>query len=87
MDNSIIVRFTADDGEEFELEVVQTVEYEDEFYAIMLPVEEDEEEEAETVVLELSSDEEDETCEVVEDEAVLEAVFAIFDQHCEELDV
>jgi len=71
MDNSIIVRFTADDGEEFELEVVQTVEYEDEFYAIMLPVDDG----AEVFIM---HEEEDGTYSTIEDEDILEGVFALF---------
>ena len=71
-----ILTMTDENGEEVEFEYLDVVEYEGKEYLILLPMDE---ETAEIVILEVEPvDEENENYLAVTDEAVLEAVYAIF---------
>ena len=77
-----IIRLNDEDGNEVQFEVLDLVELDNEEYVVLLPVtEEGEEEEGEVVILKLE-DTDDETEEEsyvgVEDEEILNEVFAIF---------
>ena len=71
-----IVTFTDENGEDCSFEYLDCIEYEGKEYLILLPVEA---EEAEIVILEVEPvDEENENYLAVTDEAVLDAVYAVF---------
>ena len=71
-----ILTMTDENGEEVEFEYLDVVQYEGKEYLILLPMDE---ETAEIVILEVEPvDEENENYLAVTDEAVLEAVYAIF---------
>ena len=71
-----ILTLTDENGQDVEFEYLDCIDYEGKEYLILLPVDE---EAAEIVILEVEPvDEENENYLAVEDEAVLEAVFAIF---------
>ena len=77
-----IIRLNDEDGNEVQFEFLDLVELDNEEYVVLLPVtEEGEEEEGEVVILKLE-DTDDETEEEsyvgVEDEEILNEVFAIF---------
>ena len=79
LDNIIILN--DEDGNEVEFEFLDLIEYEGEEYVVLLPVEEEETEEpGEVVILKLEDTEsEDEESYVgVDDQEILNAVFAIF---------
>ena len=76
-EDSVYQVFVDEDNNEIPFEILDFFEYENGEYVVLLPLEEEEtEEETEVVIfkLETSSDDE-ETYTVVDDEAVLEAVF------------
>ena len=71
-----ILTLTDENGVETEFEYLDCIEYEGKEYLVLLPVEG---EEAEIVILEVEPvDEENENYLAVTDEAVLDAVYAIF---------
>ena len=71
-----ILSLTDEEGNEVEFELIDSVDYEGVEYLILAP---EGDEEGETVILEVQPvDEENENYIGVEDEAVLDAVFAIF---------
>ena len=71
-----ILTLTDENGADVEFEYLDCIEYEGKEYLILLPVDE---EEAEIVILEVEPvDEENENYLAVTDDAVLEAVYAIF---------
>ena len=71
-----ILTLTDENGADVEFEYLDCIEYQGKEYLILLPVAE---EEAEIVILEVEPvDEENENYLAVSDEAVLEAVYAIF---------
>lgn len=71
-----ILTLTGEDGVDVEFEYLDCIEYQGKEYLILLPNEEDAEE---LVILEIEPvDEEVENYIAVEDDAVLEAVYAIF---------
>ena len=71
-----IITFTDENGEDVEFEYLDCIEYQGKEYLVLLPVEEDA---AEIVILEVEPvDEENENYLAVNDEAVLDAVYAIF---------
>ena len=71
-----ILTLTDENGADVEFEYLDCIEYEGKEYLILLPVEG---EEAEIVILEVEPvDEENENYLAVSDEAVLDAVYAIF---------
>ena len=74
------ITLTDQDGSEIEFEVLDVVPYEGREYAVLLPVD-DESDQPEAVILELFAAEEEDQEDVlqgVDDQAILEAVFALF---------
>ena len=80
LDNIVILN--DEDGNEVKFEFLDLVELDEEEYVVLLPVSEDgEEDEGEVVILKLEDTEEDseeESYVGVEDEEILNKVFAIF---------
>jgi len=75
-EESSIITFTDENGEDVEFEYLDCIEYEGKEYLCLLPAEE---EANEIVILEVEPvDEETENYISVEDEATLNAVYAIF---------
>ena len=71
-----ILTLTDENGADVEFEYLDCIEYQDKEYLVLLPVEEDSNE---IVILEVEPvDEENENYLAVNDEAVLDAVYAIF---------
>ena len=78
-----IITFVDENGEELTFEYMDCIEYAGKEYLALLPVEEDNNE---VVILEIEPvDEENENYISVEDEAVLEAVYAIFKDHFKDI--
>ena len=78
MEQENIVVLCDEEGNELEFELIDTVEYQDNEYAMLLPTDEDAEE---IVILQIVADPEDEEMidfVTIEDEAVIEAVYDIF---------
>lgn len=78
MEQENIVVLCDEEGNELEFELIDTVEYQDSEYAMLLPTDEDAEE---IVILQIVADPEDEEMidfVTIEDEAVIEAVYDIF---------
>jgi uncharacterized protein YrzB (UPF0473 family) len=76
-EESSILMLTDENGEEVEFEYLDCIEYEGVEYLVLMPA--DDEADDEVVILEVVPvDEENENYMGVEDEAVLNAVFAIF---------
>ena len=76
-EESSILMLTDENGEEVEFEYLDCIEYEGVEYLVLMPA--DDEDDDEVVILEVVPvDEENENYMGVEDEAVLNAVFAIF---------
>lgn len=77
-----IIRLNDEDGNEVQFEFLDLVELDNEEYVVLLPVtEEGEEEEGEVVILKLEDtdeESEEESYVGVEDEEILNKVFAIF---------
>ncbi len=74
---SNVITLIGEDGNEVEMELLDVVEYEGKEYVVLLPMDEEDDE----VVILLVEDGESEDESVysgVEDEAVLDAVYAIF---------
>ena len=77
------ITLTDENGEEAEFEFMECIEYQGKEYLVLLPADE---ESAEVVILEVVPvDEENEDYVSVEDEAVLEAVYAIFKDHFKDI--
>ena len=75
-EESSIISLTDENGVETEFEYLDCIEYEGKEYLVLIPNEEDADE---LVILEVEPvDEENENYLAVEDEAVLNAVYAIF---------
>jgi len=73
------ITVTDDDGEEFELEHLDTVEFGGEVYMAFLPADIDEDDEDfGLVILKAATQDDEEVLAVVDDEAQLEAVHALF---------
>ena len=82
-EESNIITFVDENGEEVTFEYMDCIEYEGKEYLALLPVDEDS---AEVVILEIEPvDEENENYITVEDEATLEAVYAIFKDHYKDI--
>ena len=74
-----IVTFVDENGEEITFEFLDSIDYEGKEYLCLLPTEEGNNE---VVILEVEPiDEENENYLAIDDEAVLEAVYAIFKEH------
>jgi len=80
LDNIIVLN--DEEGNEVKFEFVDLIEYENEEYVILLPVEEDESDEPdEVVILKVEANEEDseeETYVSIDDEEILNKVFELF---------
>ena len=78
-----IITFVDENGEEVTFEYMDCIEYQGKEYLALLPVEEDNNE---VVILEVEPiDEENENYLAVEDESILEAVYAIFKDHYKDI--
>lgn len=73
-DDSNVVVLTDSDGNDVEFEHLDTIEYEDEVYVILIETVDDEG----VTILKLIEDDEGDQLETVEDEEVAEAVYQIF---------
>ncbi len=83
MDEESIITLTDENGEESPFLLVDVVTYKQEDYLILLPLDEEGEEndEDEVVILKVTKDEQGQEMYVAEeDEAVLDAVFALFEE-------
>ena len=70
-----------ENGEEQEFELIDTVAYQDETYAVMAPygdIDDDSDNEVELVILRMVKQDEDITLETVADDDLLDAVYAAF---------
>ena len=78
LDNIIVLN--DEEGKEVQFEFLDLIEYEDEEYVILLPIEENEEDAGEVVILKVEdTDSQDEESYVsVDDEETLNKVFEIF---------
>ncbi len=77
---SRIITLNDEDGNEVQFEFVDLIEYKDEEYVVLLPLE-DEDDSGEVIILKLEDTDEDDDMESyvgVEDEDTLQAVFEIF---------
>lgn len=75
-EESSIIVLTDENGEDVEFEYLDCIEYQETEYMVLTPAEEDS---GEIVILRIEPvDEENENYMAVEDEAVLDAVYAIF---------
>ena len=87
-----VVVLTDEDDTEVEFEHLDTIEYEGEQYAVLLPVETEEEDAAEALILRIEpTDDEDseydEEYVAVEDEELLDKLFDVFcDRHRDEFE-
>ena len=78
-----IVTFTDENGEDISFEFLDSIDYEGKEYLCLLPVEEGSNE---VVILEVEViDEENENYLTVEDDAILDAVYAIFKEHYKDI--
>ena len=78
-----VITFVDENGEEVRFEYLDCIEYEGKEYLCLLPEEEDNNE---VVILEVEPvDEETENYLAVEDESVLEGVYAIFKDHFKDI--
>lgn len=75
--DTVVFLTDEEDGTEYVFECLDTVEYEDNEYAVMLPL--DDEDDGYVIVMQIEYNEEEaEYCVIVEDEAVVDAVFDLF---------
>ena len=78
-----VITFVDENGEEVRFEYLDCIEYEGKEYLCLLPEEEDNNE---VVILEVEPvDEETENYLAVEDESILEGVYAIFKDHFKDI--
>ena len=78
-----ILTLVDENGQDVDFEYLDCIEYQGKEYLVLLPAQEDS---AEVVILEVEPvDEENENYISVEDEAVLEAVYAIFKDHFKDI--
>ncbi len=82
-DNGSFITLTDDNGEDVSFEVLDLIEYKEREFVVLLPFEDTEDE---VVILEVIAGEDEETDEFVsvEDEALLEEVFAEFLKRAED---
>ena len=82
-EEATVITFVDEDGEEVTFEYLDCIEFEGKEYLALLPVEEGNNE---IVILEIEPvDEENENYLAVEDEAILDAVYAIFKDHYKDI--
>ena len=78
-----LVTFVDENGEELTFEFLDSIEHEGKEYLVLLPAEEGNNE---VVILEVEPvDEENENYLAVDDEAILEAVYAVFKEHYKDI--
>lgn len=78
-----VITFVDENGEEITFEYLDCIEYQGKEYLCLLPTEEGNNE---VVILEVEPiDEENENYLVIEDEAILESVYAIFKEHFKDI--
>ena len=80
-----IITLTNENGEEVEYQLIDSITYENAEYVVLLPVDE---EDCEVVILDVEADDDEmENYVVVDDEEILEGVYAIFkERFADELD-
>ena len=80
-----IITLTHENGEEVEYQLIDSITYENAEYVVLLPVDE---EDCEVVILAVEADDDEmENYVVVDDEEILEGVYAIFkERFADELD-
>ena len=78
MENDNIVTLLDENGGEVEYEFLDFIDYEDAKYAVLLPVEEQPGEEGMVAIMRVREEDGEEYLECVEDDDLLDAVFAIF---------
>ena len=80
LDNIVVLN--DEEGQEVKFEFLDLIEYEDEEYVILLPIEETEEESGEVVILKLedTDSDEEESYVSVDDQETLNTVFEMFKQ-------
>ena len=82
-EESNFITLTDENGAEVEFEFMECIEYQGKEYLVLLPADENS---ADVVILEVVPvDEENENYISVEDETVLEAVYAIFKDHFKDI--
>lgn len=82
--DTVVYLTDEEDGKEYVFECLDTVEYEGNEYAVMLPL--DEEDDGYVLVMQIEYNEEEaEFCVIVEDEAIIDAVFDLFKEQNAEL--
>jgi len=73
-----------DDGTEVEMELLDTLEYEDNIYMAFVPADAEEgDEEVEIVILKVEEENDEEILVSVDDEAELDRVYELFMEHIE----
>ena len=87
MENDNIVTLLDENGGEVEYEFLDFIDYEDAKYAVLLPVEEQPGEEGMVAIMRVREEDGEEYLECVEDDDLLDAVFAIFmERNADEFD-
>lgn len=78
-EEGIYVDITDEEGNNFTLEIVGEVEYEDDLYRVFLPTDMDEEDpDYGFIILKVVQDGEEEVLDSVDDEELLEKVYALY---------
>lgn len=72
-----VITITDEDGIEYELEILSTVEYNDSLYYALSPIEADEDQELEVSILKAVDEDGEEILCAVEDEDELECVYSL----------
>ena len=82
-EESSVLTLTDENGEDMEFEYLDSIQYQDKEYLVLLPAQEDSNE---IVILEIQPvDEENENYVAVTDEAVLDAVYGIFKERFKDI--
>lgn len=85
LNDDSIITLTDENGTDVDFLMLDVVEYQGGDYLVLLPLgDEDDEELEDLVILKAETTDEGEQYEGVEDQAILDAVFAIFQQQLEE---
>lgn len=81
-----VITITDDDGNEFELELLDTLEYQDETYSAFATTESAADDEVEVVIFKVVEEDGEEVFERIDDEALLEEVYELFMERLEDDD-
>ncbi len=82
MQDGYMINLTDDEGNSFDLEVVGEVEYEDSNYVVFLPADMDEEDpDYGFIILKAVDDKGEESFDSVDDDELLEKIYAIYMEH------